>query len=129
VNKLQVQVDSADAGKIVEIELTRDHCEGIYAIAKVLGDGLPEAQQSIMSRMAELLRQVPKDFDGIVEVPFTAEMAASVLSLCTVAAKVQPAGAHTSWLLPLRESIGHALQRSGVRCKILVDTVPVFISP
>jgi hypothetical protein len=129
-NKVQVIMDSTDAGKIVEVELTRDHCEGVYAMCEVLGRVFGEMQQDNMkSGMAAVLRQIPKGYDGIVEVPFTAETAASVLSLCCFAAKTQPTGAHMNWLTPLRDSIERALSQSGVHCQILVDTVPVFVSP
>ena len=32
MNKVRVEMDSTDADKIVEIELTRDACEGVYAL-------------------------------------------------------------------------------------------------
>lgn len=128
-NKVQVRIDSTDAGKIVEIELTRDTCEGIYALCQVLGAAMGGREESIKSAVAEVLQQVPKDSDGIIEVPFTAEAAVSVLSLCCFAAKKHPEGAHMSWVGPLHDSIQSALKGAGVRCQVLLDTVAVFTSP
>ncbi|MGM0487734.1 MAG: hypothetical protein ACQESR_13370 [Planctomycetota bacterium] len=135
MNKFQVKMEPTDAGKILEIELTREHCEGVYALCDVLGRqqdtmlGLGEVLLSIKSGMAEVLRQIPKDFDGIAEVPFTAETAASLLSMCCYLAKNHPVGPHTRWVSPLQQSVEAALRQSGVRCKILLENVPVFVGP
>lgn len=128
-NKVEVRIDSTDAGKIIEVELTRDVCEGIYALCHVLGVAMGGRQESIKSAAAEVLRQVPKDYDGIIEVPFTAEAAVSVLSLCSFAARKHPEGEHMRWISPLRDNIQSSLKGAGVRCQVLLDAMVVFSSP
>ena len=130
MDNVRVEIDSVDAGKIVEIELTKNACESIYALCEVfgrdVGTNLAKVLPSIQSAMAEVLRQLPKGFDGIAEVPFTAETAVSVLSLCYFLAKNHPSGPHITWMHPLTDHIGSALTQAQVRCQVFVNDVAVF---
>lgn len=127
--KCRVIIDRINSGKIIEIELTRDLCEGIYAITEVVGKVLGEKNEGIKSAALEILNQVPKEYTGIVKVPFTGEAAVSILSLCLLAKEMKPTGELLEWLLPLTDAITSSIHKERIQCKILIDNVEAFVNP
>ena len=77
---------------------------------------------------AAVLDQVPKDPEVVATVPFTAEAAASVLSLCYCAVTV-PDRPCPAWVAPLLKSIGDSLKGSGTHASIAIDGRMLFSSP
>ena len=127
--KCRVVIDRINSGKIIEIDLTRDLCEGIYAITEVVGKGQGEKNEDIKSAALEILNQVPKEYSGIVEVPFTGEAAVSILSLCLLARELKPAGEYLDWLLPLTDAMTLSIRRERIQCKIIIDNAEAFVNP
>ena len=127
--KCKVMIDRINSDKVIDIELTRDLCEGIYAITKVVGKVLGEKNEDIKSAALEILNQVPKEYAGIVEVPFTGEAAVSILSLCLLAKEMKPKGEHLEWIMPLTDSITLSIQKERIQCKIIIDNAEAFVNP
>lgn len=125
----RVMIDRINSSKIIDIELTRDLCEGIYAITEVVGKVLGEKNEDIKSAALEILNQVPKEYTGIVEVPFTGEAAVSILSLCLLAKEMKSTGEYLEWLVPLTDAITLSIQKERIQCKIIIDNAEVFVNP
>jgi hypothetical protein len=126
--KVSVVMESSDAGKIVEVDLSRDDCESIYALGHVLGKNLGQLADDVKAGMAAVLASVPKTAGIQLTVPFTSIAAANVAGMCSAAIFLMPAGPHREWVDPVLQSIRQALRGSRIRAQVVINAEPVFSS-
>lgn len=124
--KVTVVMDVTDTHKIVEVDLSRDDCESIYAMSHVLAKPLGQLADDVKSGMATILNSVPQGEGVLLTIPFTALAAANVLGMCSAAIYLKPSGPHLQWVAPVSKSVADALRSSAIRVQILIDGKAVF---
>ncbi|MGA2656706.1 MAG: hypothetical protein ABSH34_04205 [Verrucomicrobiota bacterium] len=125
-----VRMNPLDKSKIVDTILSREQCESAYALCHSAGQPLGDRNEDLKAYFAGVLQMVPKNAEGGILCPIPAEVVASVLGLCYMAAFMQNrSGVHLDWVDRLTNGLESALRESHIRVKIDVDGRRVFAFP
>ena len=124
--KVSVVMNAEDAERIIEIDLSRDDCESIYAMSHVLAKSLGQLAEDVKSGMESVLNSVPKAPRLLLTIPFTSLAAANVIGMCSAAIFLGPSGPHREWVEPVLQNVGNAVRSYGIRLQIIINGKAVF---